>query len=91
MPKTMQGVDLDGIGRLEDKVKRLIDMVGQLRTEHARVKEENLRLARELDAARQRLADAEGTAAEFATLKEEREVIRGRVADMLQQLEALSL
>ncbi len=91
MPKTIQGADLDGIVRLEDKIKRLIDVVGQLRTEQARIKEENLRLARELDAARQRLADAEGTAAEFLTLKEEREVIRGRVADMLQQLEALSL
>ena len=38
-----------------------------------------------------RLAEAEGTGVELTSLREEREVIRGRVAEMLEQLEALSL
>ncbi len=91
MAKTTRPVDLDAIDRLEEKVKLLVDMIGQMRSEQARVKEENFRLTRELETARARLAEAEGTAAEFSTLKEEREVIRSRVADMLQQIEALNL
>ena len=41
--------------------------------------------------AQARLAEAEGAGAELTTLRDEREVIRGRVAEMLEQLEALSL
>jgi hypothetical protein len=37
------------------------------------------------------VASAEGVAAELSSLKEERDVIRTRVTDMLEQLEALSL
>ncbi len=90
MAKT-KPADLDAIDRLEEKVKLLVDVIGRMRGEEARVREENLRLARELEAARARLAEAEGTAAEFSTLQEERELIRSRVADMLQQIEALNL
>ena len=53
--------------------------------------DENTRLARELDAARARLAEAEGAGAELAALREERELIRSRVDEMLQQIEALNL
>lgn len=91
MAKTNRAVDLDAIDRLEEKVKLLVDAIARLRSEESRVKEDNLRLSRELEAARVRLAEAEGTAAEFSTLKEEREVIRSRVADMLEQIEALNL
>ncbi len=90
MPKTTPA-DLDAIDRLEEKVKQLVDVIGRMRAEESRVRDENLRLARELETTRARLAEAEGTAAEFSTLKEEREVIRSRVADMLQQIEALNL
>jgi regulator of replication initiation timing len=91
MAKTSRTVDLEAIDRLEEKVKLLVDVVGQMRAAESRVKEENLRLTRELEAARARLAEAEGAAAEFSTLKEEREVIRTRVAEMLEQIEALNL
>ena len=40
---------------------------------------------------RGRLTDAEGTGAELTALRDERAHIRGRVADMLQQIEALNL
>src|SRR3982751_5265914 len=45
--------------------------------------------AHELDTLRGRLAASESTVAELTTLKEERDVIRTRVSDMLEQLEAL--
>lgn len=91
MAKTNRLVDVDAIDRLEEKVKLLVDAIGQMRAAESRAREENLRLTRELEAARARLAEAEGTAVEFSTLKEEREMIRSRVAEMLEQIEALNL
>ncbi len=91
MPKTTRTADLEAIDHLEKKVKLLIEAIGHMRAAEARAKEENGRLAREIEALRARLADAEGAAAEFSTLKEEREVIRHRVTEMLEQIEALNL
>jgi len=84
-------VDLEPIDRLEEKVKLLVNMVERMKLETARAAEENQRLSREMDALRARLSSSEGIVAELATLKEERDVIRTRVTDMLEQLEALSL
>jgi regulator of replication initiation timing len=92
MPKTTtRGVDLEPVDRLEEKVKLLVGMIGRMRGEQARMAEENGRLARELEGVRQRLAEAEGTTAEMTMLKEERDLIRSRVSEMLEQLEALNL
>jgi regulator of replication initiation timing len=92
MAKTAtRSVELEPIDRLEEKVKRLVGMVDRMRDEQARAAEENQRLARELDALRAQLATSDGVAAELSTLKEERDVIRTRVTDMLEQLEALNL
>jgi len=44
-----------------------------------------------LDAMRTRAAASDGLVAELSSLKEERDVIRTRVTDMLDQLEALNL
>lgn len=82
-------VDLDPIDRLEEKVRTLVGMVTDLRAEHARSLEENGRLVRELDLLRGRLADSEAAGSELTALREERDLIRTRVADMLQQLEAI--
>ena len=38
-----------------------------------------------------RVAEAEGTGVEIAALREERELIRSRVGDMLAQIESLNL
>jgi regulator of replication initiation timing len=84
-------LDLEPIDRLEDKVKMLVAMIGRLKAEHARATEENTRLSRELESARSQIADAEARLEEVATLRMERESIRGRVSDMLEQLEGLSL
>ena len=89
-------VDLEPIDRLEEKLRLLIDTVTQLRGEQAkavdentRLLDENARLSRDVDTLRARLADAEATGAELATLRDERDLIRTRVADMLAQLDAL--
>ena len=84
-------VDLEPIDRLEDKIRMLVDFIARLKADQARASEENARLARELEAARARIADSEAGLAEVANLRMERETIRGRVSDMLEQLEGLSL
>ena len=98
-------VDFEAIDRLEQKLKMLVtvldraraestranDELVRTRTEAARAAEENTRLRAELDAARARIADAEGSGAELSTLRNERQQIRSRVDDMLRQIEALNL
>ena len=92
MAKTLtRSVELEPIDRLEEKMKLLVSMVERIKSEQARTQEENQRLSREIESLRGRLAAADGVSAELATLQEERDVIRTRVADMLAQLEALSL
>jgi predicted nucleic acid-binding Zn-ribbon protein len=98
-------VDFEAIDRLEQKLKMLVtvldraraestranDELVRTRTEAARAAEENTRLRAELEAARARIADAEGSGAELSTLRNERQQIRSRVDDMLRQIEALNL
>ena len=82
-------VDLDVIDRLEEKLKALVASLAQMREEQAQTAHDNARLNQELATLRARLADAEASHAELTTLRDEREVIRARVSDMLQQLEAI--
>ena len=92
MAKTAtRGVELEPIDRLEEKMKRLVSMVDRMKAEQARAAEENQQLAREVDSLRARLATSDGLTSEVATLREERDVIRTRVTEMLDQLEALNL
>lgn len=91
MAKTAQSVELDAIERLEEKVRKLVTLVEQMRAEHARLTTENRTLADEVGTLRRKLVDSEGAAAEIASLREEREQVRSRVAEMLSQLEALEL
>ena len=92
MAKTAtRSVDLEPIDRLEEKVKLLVGLVERMKLETARAADENKRLSAEIDGLRGRLASSEGVASELTSLKEERDVIRTRVSDMLHQLEALNL
>jgi regulator of replication initiation timing len=86
-----RGVELEPIDRLEEKVKLLVAMVDRMKAEQARAAEENQRLAREIESMRARLGASESVAAELGTLRDERDAIRARVTDMLDQLEALNL
>lgn len=83
-------VDLDPIDRLEDKVKLLVGLVTQLRAEQAQSAQENGRLTQELEELRSRVADLDGTTSELAALRDERELVRSRVSDMLRQLDHLN-
>ena len=92
MAKTAaRNVELEPIDRLEEKVKRLVGMIERMRVEQNRAAEENQRLARELEAMRGRVAASSSLEGELSLLKEERDVIRARVGEMLDQLEALNL
>jgi regulator of replication initiation timing len=88
---TRGGVDLDPIDRLEEKVKLLVNMVERMKADQARAVDENQRLAREIESLRGRLASSDNVASELSALKQERDVIRTRVGEMLEQLEALNL
>jgi regulator of replication initiation timing len=92
MTKTAtRSVELEPIDRLEAKLKLLVGMVERMKAEQARAAEENHRLSRELESMRGRLAATETITSELSMLKDERDVIRTRVGEMLDQLEALNL
>jgi regulator of replication initiation timing len=84
-------IDLEPIDRLEEKIKLLVAMVTRLRAEQARATEEQQRLTQEIDTLRARLADAESTNVELTSLREERDVIRTRVTEMLSHLEGMAI
>jgi regulator of replication initiation timing len=88
---TPRPIDLEPIDRLEEKVKMLVAMISRLKAEQVRAAEENVRLSHELDAARAQIADAQSGLSEVSALRTEREAIRGRVSDILHQLEGLNL
>ena len=86
-----RSVDLEPIDRLEEKLKMLVGLIDRLRAENLRASQENERLMRELDTMRARIVEAEGAGTELSALRDERELVRSRVAEMLQQLEGLDL
>ena len=86
-----RGVELEPIDRLEEKLKLLVAMVDGMKAEQARAAEENQRLLRELESTRARAAAGEAMASEVSALRAERDAIRTRVSDMLEQLDALNL
>ena len=92
MAKTaVRSVELEPIDRLEEKINLLVSLVDRMKAEQARTVEENQRLARDLESMRSRLASTDSLTSELSTLKQERDVIRNRVTEMLDQLEALNL
>jgi regulator of replication initiation timing len=86
-----RATELDAIDRLEEKIRLLISVVERMKTEQARAADENVRLMREVETLRARAAEADNIGAEVTVLREERDVIRTRVSEMLQQIESLNL
>ncbi len=84
-------VDLQPIDRLEEKVKQLVSMIDALRGDRTKALDEVARLEREIDAAKARLTEVAGASAEAAALREERELIRTRVVQMIAQIDKLNL
>ncbi|HJN45482.1 MAG: hypothetical protein CL477_01785 [Acidobacteria bacterium] len=91
MMNPTSSVSLEPIDRLADKVQSLIAVLERTRAELIHTAEDNARLSREVDALRTKLASAEDQGAEAQGLRTERDQIRARVAEMLDQLEGLSL
>ena len=91
MAKTASTVDLQPIDRLEEKVRQLVQLVDRLRAENTRVADDNVRLMRELEAAKARLNEADTAGAELTSMREERDAVRARVAEMLAQIDRLAL
>ncbi|MBY0496566.1 MAG: cell division protein ZapB [Cyanobacteria bacterium] len=82
---------LESIDRLEEKIKLLVSTIGRIKGEQTRVAEENVRLKSEIETLKGRVNTAESAGAEVTTLREERDLIKSRVADMLKQLDGLNL
>ena len=96
--KSARAVDTEPLERLEDKVRKLVSLVEQLRGDKARLVDENTRLQVQLEsqqgkveAMQATLAQAEQAATELGALREERDQVRARVAGLLEQIEALEI
>jgi regulator of replication initiation timing len=84
-------IDVEPIDRLAEKVKGLISILERVRGELSQTVEENLRLSRDVEHLKAQLAKTETTGADLSTLMKEREQIRTRVGEMLEQLESISV
>ena len=84
-------VETQPIDRLEEKVRQLVGMIDALRGERTKALDEVARLQRELDASRARIAEGAQASTEVATLREERELVRNRVVQMIAQIDKLNL
>ena len=82
---------LEPIDRLEEKIKLLVNTIVRLKGEQTRVAEDNARLKGEIETLKARITSAESAGAEVTSLREERDLIRSRVSDMLTQLDGLNL
>lgn len=90
MAKSM-AVGAEPFDRLEEKIKLLVSTIARLKGEHARLSEDNGRLQREVESLQARAAMADDAGAEVSALKEERDLIRTRVSEMLAELDTLKL
>ncbi len=92
MAKTStSSLDLEPIDRLEEKLKLLVGVVERLKSEQALAAAENQSLQTEVESLRARVAAGETLSTELSSLREERDLIRSRVGEMLSQLETLDI
>lgn len=84
-------VEVQPIDRLEEKVKQMVSVIDGLRAERSRALDETTRLQQEIASLKARLAEGASAAGEVSTLREERELIRTRVSQMLTQIDKLNL
>ena len=91
MTNTAQSVDLETIERLAEKVRALVGLLERTRTELVQTTEDNGRLIQEVETLREQLATAQTDGAQVKTLLAEREQVRIRVSEMVDQLDAFGL
>jgi len=82
---------IESIDRLEEKIKLLVNTIVRIKGEQTRVSEENGKLKAEIEGLKARITTAETAGAELTSLREERDLIKSRVTDMLKQLDGLNL
>jgi Tfp pilus assembly protein PilO len=68
-----------------------VNTIVRIKGEQTRAAEENGRLKAEIEALKGRMSSAESAGAEVTTLREERDLIKTRVSEMLKQLDSLNL
>ena len=91
MVKTVQSLDMATLDRLAEKVSALVQLLEQTRNELAVTSENNVRLSNELEALQGQFAQSQDDGLEMQTLLDEREQIRARVTEILDQLDSLDL
>ena len=92
MAKTStSGIELEPIDRLEEKLKLLVNVVERLKADGARLTDENHTLKAEVETLRSRVAAGEDLSSELTAMRDERDLIRTRVGEMLEQLDALDI
>ena len=69
----------------------MVALIDTLRTERIKAVDEAARLQREVASLNARLADTAGASADASTLREERELIRTRVVQMIATIDKLNL
>ena len=84
-------VSSEPIDRLAEKVQSLVGVLEHTRSELARTAEDTIRLSRAIDELREKLVASADQSAQAVSLQAERDRIRVRVTEMLDQLESLSL
>ena len=91
MSQTATAADLGVVERLDEKIRQLITLVEKSRAESTKLRAENDRLETAVDTLQAQLSDAAGVSAELQSMREERDQVRSRVADMLAQLDSLQM
>ena len=91
MVNTVQSVDMATLDRLAEKVSALVQLLEQTRNELADTSDNNTRLSNELEALQAQFSQSQQNGLEMQTLLDEREQIRARVTEILDQLESLDL
>lgn len=91
MASTATKTDLLPIDRLEEKVRQLVGVIDGLRAERAEAADEIARLQHDLETSRARLDEFTTLSTEVGTLREERDLIRERVGQMIAQIDKLNL
>ena len=84
-------VDVQPIDRLEEKVRQMVSVIDALRAEKTKAVEETARLQQEVASLQTRLAEGASASADLATMREERDLIRARVTQMISHIDKLNL
>ncbi len=91
MSRTGTSTEVLPIDRLEEKVRQLVGVIDGLRAEREKAANDVAKLQQELDASRAKLAEFSTVSAELGSLREERDLIRERVGQMIAQIDKLNL